>query len=460
MAPFGREPGVVEVEPAHQRADVEGGLDRIEFERGARHQRAARQRRAGDDRPEVLDAAFELHRQHRAGQRVEQHVARGVVGLLRIDLVVDDVVGDVDHRLVGIRADGGTGVEMAHAGVAGGGKPRILPDARRDSRADYRSGTLRVARVQRTDVAAALGRAPCQRAIFAAMDKPLPALFLSHGSPMLAVQDSLPAASSTGWATQLPPPRAIVVASAHFTAAPTHRRSRAAADRARLRRLPAAAVRNPLPGAGLARAGRRTSPHAWPPPASQPHERTRPRPRPRRLGAVATDVSAGRHPGRAAVGGSARRRGAPYAVGRALAPLRDEGVLVIGSGGFVHNLGDLDWQHPEAPMRAWARDFAEWMRARLEAHDLPALLDWQQRAPHARHAHPTVEHLMPLFVALGAARRRPGDAPPAPFARIRLAGAGRVRLRLTPHRLSRRGLRAWCAIPYAGVCACSSATSA
>lgn len=58
-------------------------------------------------------------------------------------------------------------------------------------------------------------------------------------------------------------------------------------------------------------------------------------------------------------------------------------------------------------MPGWARAFDEWMRARLHACDLPALLDWQRQAPNARHAHPTVEHLMPLFVALGAA----GDAP-------------------------------------------------
>ena len=90
------------------------------------------------------------------------------------------------------------------------------------------------------------------------------------------------------------------------------------------------------------------------------------------------------------------------AIGRALTPLRDDGVLVIGSGGFVHNLGDLDWSHKDAPMPEWAAAFADWMRARLRAHDLDALLDWQRQAPHARRAHPTVEHLMPLFVALGA----------------------------------------------------------
>src|SRR3546814_2243446 len=76
------------VEPAHLGADVERGLGRVEFEGGAGHAGAAGDLAAGDQRAEVPDAIGELHRQHRAGQRVEQHVARGVVGLLRIDLRV------------------------------------------------------------------------------------------------------------------------------------------------------------------------------------------------------------------------------------------------------------------------------------------------------------------------------------------------------------------------------------
>ncbi len=90
------------------------------------------------------------------------------------------------------------------------------------------------------------------------------------------------------------------------------------------------------------------------------------------------------------------------AIGRALAPLRETGVLVIGSGGFVHNLGDLAWGDRDAPMPGWASAFANWMRDRLAAGDTDALLAWDRLAPGARQAHPTVEHLMPLFVALGA----------------------------------------------------------
>ena len=92
-----------------------------------------------------------------------------------------------------------------------------------------------------------------------------------------------------------------------------------------------------------------------------------------------------------------------FALGRALAPLREDGVLVVGSGGFVHNLGDLDWQHPAADMPAWAQGFVDWMRGRLAGGDVEGLLEWAALAPNPKRAHPTPEHLLPLFVALGAA---------------------------------------------------------
>jgi 4,5-DOPA dioxygenase extradiol len=96
-----------------------------------------------------------------------------------------------------------------------------------------------------------------------------------------------------------------------------------------------------------------------------------------------------------------------YALGQALAPLRDEGVLVLCSGGIVHNLREIQWQASE-PV-AWAREFNDWMVDRVAARDLEALLDYRSRAPSAVRSHPTDEHLEPFFVALGcgglAARR-------------------------------------------------------
>ncbi len=92
-----------------------------------------------------------------------------------------------------------------------------------------------------------------------------------------------------------------------------------------------------------------------------------------------------------------------FELGRALAPLRGEGVLVIGSGGFVHNLGEIDWRQSDAAPAPWALQFAEWMHERIAAADWPALLQWREQAPQAARAHPTPEHLLPLFFAIGAA---------------------------------------------------------
>jgi 4,5-DOPA dioxygenase extradiol len=96
------------------------------------------------------------------------------------------------------------------------------------------------------------------------------------------------------------------------------------------------------------------------------------------------------------------RMGAAHhiALGRALAPLREEGVLVLGSGGFVHNLRTIDWNGGPEP--EWSRAFAQWTHEKLVARDEAALADYRRRAPQAAEAHPTEEHFMPLFVAYGA----------------------------------------------------------
>ena len=86
------------------------------------------------------------------------------------------------------------------------------------------------------------------------------------------------------------------------------------------------------------------------------------------------------------------------ALGRLLAPLRDEGVLIIGSGLITHNL--REWT-PEGVVAPWARDFDAWVAERLEAREWQALCAFAQ-APGARQSHPSVEHLLPLFVTVGA----------------------------------------------------------
>lgn len=88
-------------------------------------------------------------------------------------------------------------------------------------------------------------------------------------------------------------------------------------------------------------------------------------------------------------------------MGAALAPLRDEGVLILASGGAVHNLRGLMRQGGPAP--EWAQSFDEWLASALAEGRRAELLDWERRAPHAREAQPTPDHFLPLFVALGAA---------------------------------------------------------
>jgi 4,5-DOPA dioxygenase extradiol len=100
-------------------------------------------------------------------------------------------------------------------------------------------------------------------------------------------------------------------------------------------------------------------------------------------------------------------RGAPpaahLAIGRALQGLPDEGVLVIGSGSLTHNLHEYFGQEIDAEVPDWVAEFGHWMKEQLEASRYDALLAYRNQAPSAARNHPTEEHLLPLFVAMGAA---------------------------------------------------------
>ncbi|MBF6277842.1 MULTISPECIES: dioxygenase [Nocardia] len=87
------------------------------------------------------------------------------------------------------------------------------------------------------------------------------------------------------------------------------------------------------------------------------------------------------------------------ALGRKLAPVRDEGVLIVGSGFFSHNLRALTEDGSVHPVMA---EFDEWGHGVLAAGDIDALLDFENKAPAAHLAHPRTEHFVPLFVTLGA----------------------------------------------------------
>jgi len=90
-------------------------------------------------------------------------------------------------------------------------------------------------------------------------------------------------------------------------------------------------------------------------------------------------------------------------VGRTLAPLRDEGVLIIGSGSFTHDLSEFRGHNPNDLAPDWVNSFADWFDAALTKGQIDVVIDYRRRAPFATKNHPTEEHLLPLCAALGAA---------------------------------------------------------
>jgi 4,5-DOPA dioxygenase extradiol len=94
---------------------------------------------------------------------------------------------------------------------------------------------------------------------------------------------------------------------------------------------------------------------------------------------------------------------AVFALGRALRPLRDEGILVIGSGGIVHNLGLVHFSEKNSGIDPWAAEFDRWVAARIDKQDAEGMFAYRTSAPEAELAVPTPEHFDPIFITLGAA---------------------------------------------------------
>jgi 4,5-DOPA dioxygenase extradiol len=231
----------------------------------------------------------------------------------------------------------------------------------------------------------------------------LPALFISHGSPMLALEPSPARDFLAGLGVTLPRPRAILVASAHWETA--HPQVNAVAVNETIHDFygfpPALfAMRYPAPGdpalaqhvADLLRAAgfetsldpKRGLDHgAWVPLALMypAHDI------PVLQLSIQTPLGPQHH----------------LLLGRALDALRRNDVLVIGSGSFTHNLGRLRRVEPGAAPTADVVAFADWMHAALHDNRIDDLLAYRSKAPYAAMQHPTDEHLLPLFVALGAA---------------------------------------------------------
>jgi 4,5-DOPA dioxygenase extradiol len=231
----------------------------------------------------------------------------------------------------------------------------------------------------------------------------LPALFISHGSPMLALEDGRARRFLQGYAAELERPRAILVASAHWeTAQPALTASRAPETIHDFGGFPAALyqMRYPAPGdpalaeraAGLLReAGftpgldpRRGLDHGTWVPLS--------------LLYPAADIPVVQLSLQTHLGPAHHVR-----VGAALRALRDEGILIVGSGGLTHNLMRLQRQGGDSlPPPPWVSEFDQWVADKVAARDVDALVAWRSQAPHAAESHPTDEHFIPFFVALGA----------------------------------------------------------
>lgn len=232
----------------------------------------------------------------------------------------------------------------------------------------------------------------------------LPTLFISHGSPMLAIEDSPARRFLQRLGESLPRPNAIVVASAHWESSGTPAVSLSQKPETihDFGGFPRALfeISYPAPGAPalaghvaalLERSG---YPVTRSPDRGLDHGAWVPL----RLMYPNADIPV--------LQLSILRDATPAEheqMGRALCVLRDEGVLVIGSGALTHNLSEFRGQGIDAPVPAWVSDFETWMAAKLHDNQRTALLDYRNQAPDAERNHPTEEHLLPLFVAMGAA---------------------------------------------------------
>jgi 4,5-DOPA dioxygenase extradiol len=233
------------------------------------------------------------------------------------------------------------------------------------------------------------------------MSTALPALYLGHGAPPL-VDDALWVSQLAGWAKDLPRPEAILVVSAHWESAPLT--LGATADAVPLvydfSGFPERYYRvtYPSPGApGLAARIRALMPDHEPV-ADQP----------------ARGLDHGAYVPLLVMYPEADipvlQMSLPtldpaklLEVGRRLRPLREEGVLVIGSGFLTHGLPFLRDLRPGAAAPGWSADFDAWAAETLARGAVDELVDFRNRAPGMPYAHPTVEHFAPLFVTLGAA---------------------------------------------------------
>jgi 4,5-DOPA dioxygenase extradiol len=230
----------------------------------------------------------------------------------------------------------------------------------------------------------------------------MPSLFISHGSPDLAVRETAAHRFLRGLGANLPRPRAILVASAHWEtdvpavatgANPTTVFDFGGFD-PRLRQIRYDAPGDPalasqaavlMQHAGLEvipDAGRGWDHGVWVPLHLLYPERNIP--------VAQVSIQPLKDPAH------------HVRVGAALQSLRDDGVMIIASGAMTHNLGAFRGQPVDAPVPRWVSDFTDWMADRLTSDKRADAVLYREQAPYGVQNHPEAEHILPLFVALGA----------------------------------------------------------
>lgn len=230
----------------------------------------------------------------------------------------------------------------------------------------------------------------------------LPSLFLSHGAPTLPIDPSMPSGEFAALAARLPRPRAILMLSAHWTTDMPVVSTAEAPETIHdfygfPRELYELSYR--APGApDLARTAATLLSDAQIPTQTQPHGLDHGAWVPLLLMYPQADIPV------AQLSIQPHRDPAHhYAVGRALRPLAQDGVLIVGSGQITHNLRAADFGARPGDADPRVAEFTAWFESQLADREIEALLDYRRRAPHAVLMQPTDEHLLPVFAALGAA---------------------------------------------------------
>lgn len=230
----------------------------------------------------------------------------------------------------------------------------------------------------------------------------LPSLFVSHGSPMFAVEPAQAGPQLAELGRRLPRPRAVLVMSPHWMTPGVRVATTASPETIHdFGGFPPELYRIQYPAPGAPEVARRAlqllQAAGWRAAADEEFGLDHGAWVPVRHLYPAADIPVLQvsMPHDLDPAGAVR-------LGRALAPLADEGVLIVGSGSITHNLYEFR-REVGAASATYATEFVDWARDAVRRHDEAALVGYLQSAPHAQRAHPTAEHYLPLPFAFGAA---------------------------------------------------------